>query len=267
MQRRAARRAALALFASRAGAASTLPELALVHGWVDHPPAGSKQLLLIRHAEGWHNKDARELPNYFVDGLGHTERYRDARLTPQGESEAEALRQTLLARSLARPELVAVSPLTRALETATIAFGNGTGAPRYVATSLARERIWDHTCDWRRPRHVLEREFPHCSFGELAEGDHDEMWAAKEDDDGGVRDARTWNSSAVAARARALLRWLHAREESTAAVVSHWVFLSHLTRPHGDAALAAPFNNAEVRLATLLPRTSAADEPAHGDEV
>jgi hypothetical protein len=37
---------------------------------------------------GWHNKDARELPNYHTDQLGMTETYWDARLTPEGEMQA-----------------------------------------------------------------------------------------------------------------------------------------------------------------------------------
>ena len=35
-------------------------------------------ILFIRHAEGWHNKDSRELENWKSDKLGLTEKYHDA---------------------------------------------------------------------------------------------------------------------------------------------------------------------------------------------
>ena len=246
-------------------------ELALVHGWPSEAPPGSKRLIFVRHAEGWHNKDARELPNYFKDGLGHTETYWDAKLTPEGENQALELAAKLQWRQTEGiPELVAVSPLTRVLQTASIAWPSTTGRkgemprPRFVATSLARERVWDHTCDKRRPRRVLEAEFPHVDFSELPDGDVDEMWEHKEDDVAGVRDPYTWNSTGTAARASRLLHWLWARPESSIGIVTHWVFLLHIFRPFPDEQLQKPFGNAEMRFVTLVPKGAEGAEGAAG---
>ena len=94
--------------------------LQLVPGW-PHPPLtpNIKLLTLVRHAEGLHNKDYREMPNYLTDGLGHTKRYWDAPLTADGEEQARRLSQETRARQEnGLPELIAVSPMTRALQTA-----------------------------------------------------------------------------------------------------------------------------------------------------
>eukprot|EP00967_Tisochrysis_lutea_P060939 scaffold78013_cov37-Tisochrysis_lutea.AAC.2 len=61
------------------------------------------------------------------------------------------------------PQLIATSPLTRAIQTVEIGFPNRTedGAPRppVVATSLARERISHHQCDRRRSVSELQDKF------------------------------------------------------------------------------------------------------------
>ncbi len=75
------------------------------------------------------------------------------------------------------------------------------------------------------------------------------MWAAKEmlpSEDA---------SDACAKRAHAFLHWLAARPEQHIAVVSHWVFYTHLFAlfPHDD--LQRKFGNAEMRSVVMcLPR-------------
>ena len=80
------------------GAGSSLePGLALAPGWHADLP-GAKKIVFIRHAEGWHNKDAREIPNYFKDELGLAStslKYWDAALTPDGETQCAALASRL----------------------------------------------------------------------------------------------------------------------------------------------------------------------------
>jgi hypothetical protein len=81
------------------------------------------------------------------------------------------------------PQLIAVSPLSRALHTAALGFPDRAhyDAPRppVIATSLARERIGEHQCDRRRPLSDLKTDFPFVNFSELSE-EHDEMWMNKE---------------------------------------------------------------------------------------
>ena len=242
----------LARAASSSEDATCANVFSLRPGPADPSAAGEKTLLLVRHAEGWHNKDARELPNWKADALGLTMKYWDARLTPEGERQCAAL-----AASLARaapPDLVAVSPLTRTLQTATLTFGAAYGAgpaaggPPFLATELARERIAAHTCDGRRSRAEQAAEFAHVDFSEL-ESDEDALFhSAKEDE------PTEFASERCFARAGELLAWLHGRPEQRIAVVSHWVFLRHLlTRFAADASLPENFGNAEMREVALVP--------------
>ena len=162
----------------------TLPEagLALAPGWHADLPA-AKKLVFIRHAEGWHNKDAREIPSYFEDELGLAStslKYWDAALTPDGETQCAAL-AIRLQEHAGSLELVAVSPMTRALQTATLAFPNASARPPFVTTSLARERVWLHACDGRRPRSELQRDFAHVDFSEVT-SEIDEMFEHKENE-------------------------------------------------------------------------------------
>ena len=118
---------------------------------------------------------------------------------------------------------------------------------RFVATSLARERLWNHQCDRRRARSDIAAEFPHVDFSEIADG-ADEMWGQKE------VEPSPFNSSAVSVRAREMLQWLWARPESgPIAVVSHWVFLTHLLGLYSETeGLVADIGNADMRMVTLL---------------
>jgi len=236
------------------------PLLTLRAGWPSDVPEGSKRLTFIRHAEGQHNKDSREMENYFPDRLGETMTYWDAQLTPVGREQAYSLAMKLQFNQRAGlPELVAVSPLTRTLQTATIAFPDESVhpyRPPFVATSLARERISVHTCDGRRAKSVLAAEFPHVDFSEVT-SEEDEMWEHKEEE------PSPQDSRACSARGLRLLQWLWERPERDIAVVTHWVFLSHLFRqfPLGD--LQRNFGNAEMRHVTLVP--VAAGAAAHDE--
>ena len=243
-------------------AAGLEPGLALAPGWHADLPA-AKKLVFIRHAEGWHNKDAREIPNYFKDELGLAStslKYWDAALTPDGETQCAAL-ASRLQEQVGSLELVAVSPMTRALQTATLAFPNPSARPPFVATSLARERVWLHACDGRRPRSELQRDFAHVDFGEVT-SEVDEMFELKENE------PSDRNSTRCAERATRLLQWLHARPEQGIALVSHWVFLTHLFQPFAHAEFRQPFGNAEARLVTLfVPRKPHGDSShAEGEE-
>ena len=128
--------------------ASGESELSLAPGWQPELPF-AKKVVFIRHAEGIHNRDAKEIPNYFADKLGYGMTYWDAELTPTGREQC-ALLSKVLPEQAGVLDLVAVSPLTRTLRTAALAFPNASTRPPFFATSLARERIALHTCDGRR---------------------------------------------------------------------------------------------------------------------
>lgn len=198
--------------------------------------------MFIRHAEGWHNKDERELPNWGSDKLGLTAAYRDARLTPRGIEQCAALRAKLdTDPSYVPPDVVVVSPLTRAIETATLTFP--TGPFPFVATELARERIAAHECDHRSTRSQLAAAHPYIDLSQIAH-DEDLEWLDKED----IPDE--YDSTACKQRGIDLLAWLWRRSERRIAVVSHWVFLSHLFRQFTTLPIEQ-FGNAEMRTVTL----------------
>ena len=240
--------------------ASGESELSLAPGWQPELPF-AKKVVFIRHAEGIHNRDAKEIPNYFADKLGYGMTYWDAELTPTGREQC-ALLSKVLPEQAGVLDLVAVSPLTRTLRTAALAFPNASSRPPFFATSLARERIALHTCDGRRRRSELQSEFPWVDFSEIT-SEEDEMWDDKETEvemtsPGGEVFK---HSAKCAARGVELLRWLHRRPEQHIAVVSHWVFLLHLFRPFTQyPELQSRFGNAEARVTTLHRRTAEHDE-------
>jgi len=83
--------------------------------------------------------------------------------TPNFSGRAQVKMQWRQAEGI--PQLIAVSPLTRALQTVELGFPNrssdGAPRPRVVSTSLARERVADHQCDRRRALsvHIYQKIF------------------------------------------------------------------------------------------------------------
>ena len=69
-------------------------------------------------------------------------------------------------------DLVVVSPFTRTIQTAFLGLGRADtpGAPPFVATELARERIGPYTCDAHRPLTDLRRDFPGVDFSRVPGG-------------------------------------------------------------------------------------------------
>ena len=104
----------------------------------------AKKVLFVRHGQGAHNQT---IANW---GLV------DPELTPTGEAQVADLYERLQPH-VGSIELIAVSPLTRAMQTATGGFA-GCNAP-YVVTPLLRERL-GAPCDTGRTRTELLRCFP-----------------------------------------------------------------------------------------------------------
>jgi len=80
--------------------------------------------------------------------------FHDSRLTHQGISEALVLRGAIKKENFPVPELVAVSPLSRTLETAKHVFGDN--APCVVVEQL-RERSGRFPCEQRRKLRLLKK--------------------------------------------------------------------------------------------------------------
>ena len=145
--------------------------------------------------------------------------HRDARLTPRGQAQAREARQRLTDIPF---ELVVVSPLTRAIETAAIVFGEHPNQPRVLVEVLHRE-CQESSCDVGRATSEIAAEFPHLDVGHLPEI----WWHAEPGCEVGgypVEPRHLFD-----ARVAGFRDWLRTRPESTIAVVGHGTFFYHLT--------------------------------------
>lgn len=160
--------------------------------------------MLVRHGQGAHNvKDDWSIP--------------DPKLTKLGRRQAENLCDEV---ELAGAELFVVSPLTRALQTAAIIWGEDPKLP-CVVTPMHSERV-DDTCDIGRVKSALEREFPFLrSWGGWDE--LPEQWPRSKLQD------KNWRSE----RVPIFLEWLRRRPEQRIAIVGHGEFFKEFTEMLG----------------------------------
>lgn len=165
----------------------------------------------------------------------------DTVLTSEGQEGAVAARD--VTRTLGpEPELLVVSPLTRALHTAALAFDHYEG-PIHVEP-LARERVWLSSDVGSSPEELRAK------FEQLAPGrysfDHlpDIWWW--DGKSGHPKYVELEPSDIFKARVAEFRKWLLARPEQCIAVVAHWGLLHELTG-------GASFDNCEVRSFLLVP--------------
>ena len=202
------------------------------------PPVANKEIMFIRHGvtemnehlgqrgQGWGSPG-------FVDAG-----FYDTRLTVRGVEQATTLGQRFLAADPGVALLVA-SPLTRALDTATLAFADGAVSPskRSVVSALCAERLY-LSSDVGRPAVALAAEFPAFDFSDLlllGESSHpwwfvSEAGAAHEE----WRPEGTYCCSGepqtvFEERLGRFKAWLSAQPESRVAVVAHWGVIHALT--------------------------------------
>jgi len=143
----------------------------------------------------------------------------DARLSELGQEQVQQARASIAAHPV---ELVLVSPLTRALQTALGLFHGHPAAPAMEVVPLLRERV-ENSCDVGRPPAELAAEFPTLSFEHLPQV----WWHAEGEADG--RGIHLEPDTVVQARVAAFRVALLARPERVIAVVGHGTFLRHLT--------------------------------------
>jgi broad specificity phosphatase PhoE len=168
-------------------------------------------VLCIRHGESTFNAAWAASP---ADPM-----HWDARLSDLGR---EQVRQARALVDRYPVELVLVSPLTRALQTAVGLFGDHPSAPSMRIVPLLRERV-ENSCDIGRAPSLLAEEFPVLDFAHLgkvwwhAEGEADARGICVEPDE------------VVRERVAAFKRTLLDVPERVVAVVGHGTFLRHLT--------------------------------------
>ena len=143
----------------------------------------------------------------------------DARLTPLGREQVRKSRAALVGYPV---EVVLVSPLTRALQTAVGLFDGHPSAPSMRIVPLLRERV-ENSCDVGRAPAELAADFPGLAFDHVpsvwwhVDGNADERGVCVEPED------------VVRGRVDAFRSMLRERRERVVAVVGHGTFLRHLT--------------------------------------
>lgn len=102
-----------------------------LHAWCSSPRHNAAVVHFIRHGEGFHNVAGRANHDNYK-----SPDYLDAHLTAFGWQQAHALSAHIAAAGV-RPEVVIVSPLARAIETAVGAFAVGPAAAMRAAAAEA----------------------------------------------------------------------------------------------------------------------------------
>ena len=192
-----------------------------------------KILHLIRHAQSTSNVAAAiRGPSAYSDPALH-----DARLDQAGTRQAVELGQQLR-RDEVIIDLVLVSPMTRALETAFSIWPSGTPSPPLIACEFLREAFGAHPCDSRRSITELKCEFGATRVDFSHIGTNEDTWASPTTRERIVD---------VAVRCDKLLAELQLRPERHIALISHGVLLEVLLSRSGLVRLRS--------LPSFLPTT------------
>ncbi|XP_022136291.1 phosphoglycerate mutase-like protein 1 [Momordica charantia] len=238
-----------------------------------YPSHRTKIIHLVRHAQGFHNVAIDE--NWTA---ALSEDYFDARLTPLGWEQTDALRKHVRSSGFFKTiELVITSPMSRTIQTAVGAFGgeehsddlnvpplmvedagdsnrpaiSSLNCPPFLAIEDCRESIGITPCDRRRNISEYRPLYPAIDFS-MIEHDEDVLWKpdVRETDD------------EMAARGLKFFKWLLTRKEKEIAVVSHSGILFNSMREFGNdcdvfiqSEIREYFANAELRSIVLIDRS------------
>ena len=168
-------------------------------------------ILCIRHGQS--------TANVAYDETGIDPGVPDARLTPTGEAQVREARELVRDRPV---DLVVVTPLTRALQTALGIFEGHRSKPRFVVEALHRERLEGSGDVGRAPAHLVA-EYPTLDFDHL----HEVWWHAQ--DEVGATGLQVEPLEATLQRVALFRAFLAGCDEHHVAVVGHGTFFYHLT--------------------------------------
>jgi broad specificity phosphatase PhoE len=218
--------------------------------------SGSKVVHLIRHGQGFHNllgdlwKDfGQQVDITAPDNPYNRPEVFDPPLTAIGRKQAAALQEHT--RDLENVELIVVSPLRRAIETALLACAHLTPeayhsdrpAVPFVGHPDLHEQRLVNISDRRRSMSEIRRDFPMVDWSMIAD-EEDPLW----------EDEVPEPASSVSDRAYRFLLWLRARPESEVVIASHsaWLFtLMHTAVECDDPELSQWFLTGELRSMVL----------------
>lgn len=185
---------------------------------------------LVRHGQTEMNVHLRNCSPAFGEPGFVDPNLLDTRLTADGIKQAQRLHET----HTINPQVIIVSPLTRALHTAALAFPLKAypNTPRIVHP-LARERLY-MSSDRGRPWHMLADEYVGHDWSLLPQEDVSAPWWGPPGDADGVETLEHLQT-----RVEGLRQWLERRPERCMVLVAHWAVLQALT--------GQDFRNCEVQ--------------------
>ena len=205
-----------------------------------------------RHGQGYHNllgdvvrstgndidiDDPNPTSNPFVKP-----EIQDSPLTFQGRSEAAANRHHA---SMLTPQVIIVSPLQRAIQTAQLSFADHIihkNVP-FIAHEGCREQLGLLTCNKALPLSQIKEDYPLVDFSLITYGDEDTMWNQYAHREKPIDEAnRAYDF---------LTQFIMNRPESDIAVVCHsaWLFsvCNAVVDCDGDDSLESWFATGEIR--------------------
>jgi len=216
----------------------------------------SKIIHLVRHGQATHNvraEPARAAGCSFEDfiQLMREDDQIDSQLTDAGLKQAEDVKKTATELT---PQLIVVSPLSRAIDTGFIVFG--TTLP-YVCRESLRERNGLLLNGKRQPLAYLQEKYLNIDFENIPPGE-DDAWNGY-----GANELET--PEACSQRAYESLLWVVAREETEVAVVAHGGLFHQMTNGlpeliKCDKVASERFHNCELRTLRLRWEESTSDD-------
>lgn len=219
-----------------------------------------------RHGQGYHNllgdvlRDAGIRPDIFSSDPAINPWIRpeivDSPLTELGKRQCEGQRASA---SLLNPEVVVVSPLLRAVQTAKLSFAdydcdssnNGNSAVPWIAHEGCREELGYLVCNKRRQLSEIRSDFPELQYPpEMAEEDN--LWNPSAFESETAKGNRIYGF---------LVDFLAERPEQNLAVVCHSAWLAAMCNDvidcGGDENLTSWFGVSEIRSVKLTFSTIA----------
>eukprot|EP00439_Symbiodinium_sp_Y106_P029910 s1025_g3.t1 len=165
-------------------------------------PSQVRRVFLLRHGEAEHNVSDEDVP--------------DAPLTARGRGQANAWRDRMEEYDF---EVVLLSPLTRAIQTACYAFQEEEDVPLVVVRS-ARELWWEDVANQPGPLESVYKRLEQLPRGHEVQA----LEAALSTKDAGTEAESIRHFRTVLAK----------RPEKTIAVVTHWGVINALCRQSAD---------------------------------
>ena len=207
--------------------------------------ADTKIIHFQRHGQGYHNLIGdiwRELQVPMdLDSSDHSKNpflrpeILDSPLTETGRQQCHAQRAQA---SLLKPELIVVSPLQRAIQTALLTFADHNAVP-WMAHEACREELGLLVCNQRRPLSEIQQEYPHIDYSYMV-SEEDSLFYPDRRETVVEKSERVYQF---------LVDYIRQRPEKEIAVVGHsaWLFNMCNAVMDCDESLTSWFLTSEIR--------------------